>query len=421
MHEVITAWGTRTPCALAVLDNEGVWLTHGELRARTHALALVLRQWGSGGGEGVSLSSPSFSLGPNVPVVLAMHCCTDFVVSMLAVLATGAAFVALDPSDPVERVRDIVARCGAPLVLSLRCHEALLRTIGLTWDGPGGAREGGGAQVASNGSIEGSLPPPANADHAALPGQGPLVIFIDDIRPLWDVCVGLNGAVSLQGATAGTATAPDEADKQPPVTSSADSLPLFFPPPTSARAMALPDKASPPPLRPRPDDLAYILYTSGSTGQPEGVQVTHRGLVPHFLDVALRLRITAADVGLQALTHTCDASLLGMLFPLFCGGGVYLAGPKLLSDPQLLARKIGSLGVTFLVSEPSLLALLLNTEGQLPPSLRHVVVGEEPLTAALVDRSTGHRQCVKRLIKFVAHTNGTDIFNLGHQAMQAAL
>eukprot|EP00899_Mesostigma_viride_P024698 jgi/Mesvir1/5412/Mv15478-RA.1 len=303
IHEVITAWGARTPHARALLDHEGAWLTHGELRARAHALAQVLRRRGRGGAEGGTASTAPFSLGPNVPVALAMHSCADYVVAMFAVLAAGAAFVPLDPSNPMDRVRYIIELCGAPLVLSLRRHEALLRTLGLT--------------------------------HS-------------DAR----------------------------------------------------RVVA-------PPLRPRPDDLAYILYTSGSTGRPKGVQVTHRGLVPHFLDVALRLRITSADLGLQALTHTFDGSLLELLLPLFCGGAVYLAPPKSLSDPQLLAYKIGSLGVTYMLMVPSVLTLLLNVMGQLPPCLRNVLVGGEALTTALIDRFVEHSGPHVHLHNFYGPTETT--------------
>eukprot|EP00899_Mesostigma_viride_P004433 jgi/Mesvir1/13991/Mv22528-RA.1 len=412
IHEVITAWGARTPHARALLDHEGAWLTHGELRARAHALAQVLRRRGRGGAEGGTASTAPFSLGPNVPVALAMHSCADYVVAMFAVLAAGAAFVPLDPSNPMDRVRYIIELCGAPLVLSLRRHEALLRTLGLTWDGPGGGREEGGGGGGSRGSATNCLqPPPADADHAAPPGQGPMVIFIDDIRHLWEVRVGPNGDTyphdTPARAATTTTTAPDEAHKPHLDASSAHSPPCSPPPPTSVTATAMPDESLPPPLRPRPDDLAYILYTSGSTGRPKGVQVTHRGLVPHFLDVALRLRITSADLGLQALTHTFDGSLLELLLPLFCGGAVYLAPPKSLSDPQLLAYKIGSLGVTYMLMVPSVLTLLLNVMGQLPPCLRNVLVGGEALTTALIDRFVEHSGPHVHLHNFYGPTETT--------------
>eukprot|EP00899_Mesostigma_viride_P024612 jgi/Mesvir1/5335/Mv15424-RA.1 len=163
----------------------------------------------------------------------------------------------------------------------------------------------------------------------------------------------------------------------------------------------MPDESPPRPLRPRPDDLAYILYKCGSTGQPKGLQVTHRGLVPHsILDVALRLRITSADVGLQPAQGACALDARGhhagkqdsaavLMEEARDGGGVSclwlcacrmhdLVPPKSLSDPQLLAQKIGSLGVAFMVSVPSALTPLLNVQGQLPPCLCNVVL---PLSA----------------------------------------
>ncbi|MDQ3974650.1 MAG: amino acid adenylation domain-containing protein, partial [Actinomycetota bacterium] len=75
-----------------------------------------------------------------------------------------------------------------------------------------------------------------------------------------------------------------------------------------------------------PDHLAYVLYTSGSTGQPKGVMLAHRGLVNHNVAVAGLYRLAAHDRVLQFCSIGFDVSV-EETFPTWATGGTVVLRP----------------------------------------------------------------------------------------------
>jgi amino acid adenylation domain-containing protein/FkbM family methyltransferase len=128
-----------------------------------------------------------------------------------------------------------------------------------------------------------------------------------------------------------------------------------------------------------PDNaLAYVLYTSGSTGQPKGVAVEHRQLV-HYV-AAVREALDLGPGMSYALVSTLAADLGNTcIFPALLGGGCLHVIPRELAmDPEALAEHFRRRPVDCLKIVPSHLDALLRAPGaaHLLPARRLVLGGE---------------------------------------------
>jgi len=123
--------------------------------------------------------------------------------------------------------------------------------------------------------------------------------------------------------------------------------------------LAAPDAAAALPASIPPDHLAYVLHTSGSTGEPKGAMIAHRGLANHLLAKTESLGLTARDTVAQTAPATFDVSIWQLLAPLLSGGRVCILRDEVVADPAALLRRVRDEGVTALEIVPSLLRPLL--------------------------------------------------------------
>ncbi len=140
------------------------------------------------------------------------------------------------------------------------------------------------------------------------------------------------------------------------------------------------------------DDLAYVLFTSGSTGEPKAVELTHRGLANYLQFAAEAYRLDEGRGAIVQSPATFDLTLTSLLAPLTVGQSLILieddvdghgAGAQIESvRDELLAGH-----VTLLKTTPSYLRLInaLLSPGECKGPLGSLVIGGEMLSWDLVE------------------------------------
>jgi amino acid adenylation domain-containing protein/non-ribosomal peptide synthase protein (TIGR01720 family) len=270
-------------------------------------------------------------VGPGDVVAVALPRSADLVVALLAVLKSGAAYLPLDVDLPDGRLAFLLDDSGARTLITRSDVAAAPPRRNLLLDGP--------LRAVSEDVSEVAAPSVAPPDVKR--------VVLDD-----------PGVIDSLGALAGHDVADGER-----------RVPL------------------------QPDHTAYVLYTSGSTGLPKGVAVSHRALAARLVGVQRQHRLGGDDRVLQRTPAGFDVSLLELLWTVTAGAACVLPRPGGHRDPLYLAGLMADQQVSSVDFVPSMLDAFLSVDDVVSDtawarSLRRATSGGEALPAGTAHRWT---------------------------------
>src|SRR5262249_8555288 len=138
-----------------------------------------------------------------------------------------------------------------------------------------------------------------------------------------------------------------------------------------------------------PDQLAYIYFTSGSTGEPKGAMCEHAGLLNHLYAKIDDLHIGEGQVVVQTAPQCFDISLWQLLCALLTGGRTLLVEQDAILDIPRFLDTVTDNRATVVQLVPSYLEAVLTELEQRPralPDLRYLSVTGEALKKETAER-----------------------------------
>ncbi|XP_015119501.1 beta-alanine-activating enzyme [Diachasma alloeum] len=100
---------------------------------------------------------------------------------------------------------------------------------------------------------------------------------------------------------------------------------------------------------------AYAVTTSGSTGDPVVVRVSHASIIPNIADLSRIFELSSEDKVAQFIPLTFDPCVIEIFMTLSCGGTLFVTSSDMKNDPQKLLASVLASNVTIMQSTPSLL------------------------------------------------------------------
>lgn len=132
------------------------------------------------------------------------------------------------------------------------------------------------------------------------------------------------------------------------------------------------------------ENLAYVFFTSGSTGDPKGVSCTHQGVINLYLDLQARCPVGPGDACSLWTAFSFDISVYESWTSLLAGASLHIIPERVRPNPKQCLEWLRERKIATGYIQGFMLSTLLEMQREDPIPLRRLLVGLEPLPESLL-------------------------------------